>query len=448
LIVVAVFALLSGFLITSLQSFEPVVVATTAPPSTPTPPPTPSPQPPATFTPAPEEGIWSQVRAARLFDQIAHHVETNRMLSPRTEVPLSFLGEEKMGERLESLYAGDDMDTAFLPYTALGLLPEAPIRVEAQTPAGVYVPEQEQLYVDSARMENDSDAQMLLAHAYVHALQDQHFDLEAMEARAQTTDEWLAIQALIEGDATLATALYSAEELAASEWSELVDLIIRAEHPVYADAWTRSATWARLERFPYDHGREFVGAVLDQGGWDAVDNLYTDPPRSTEQILHPSRYLGGSTLSGEPDPPSIVVVPDLAPALGPDWSLLVRDTLGEFAIGLYLEQAVPEETAWQMADGWDGDRFEVWEQESGRRIVVWRTVWDTSADALAFERGLSLQIPQQHAPVEPTAPPRGLPGRWWHSDWGTIHLRRDGRHVLLIRAPDTNTVVNVVRRLP
>jgi hypothetical protein len=448
LIVVVVFALLAGFLITSLQSLELAPIATPATPSEATPTPPPTSPPPATSTPAPEEGIWPQVRAARLFDQIAHQVETKRGLAPRAEVPLSFLDEGEMEETLQSIYTEDGPASTVLPLTALGLLPEAPIEIKAQTPAGIYVTEQQQLYVATDRPEDDRDAQTLLAHAYVHALQDQHFDLKAAYGRARTTDERLAAQALVEGDATLATALYSSEDLSSIDWGRLTDLIVEAEHPRYGGALASCEAWARLQRFPNQEGLDFARAVFDHGGWEAINSSYTHLPRSTEEILHPSRYLGLNPPAGQSPQPITVIVPDLDPALGEEWGPLLQDTLGEFAIGLFLNQVMPEERAREIADGWDGDTLVVWEREDGRRTLVWRSIWETSAEAVDFERGLTLLIPQRHYPARPIDPPRGLPGRCWETDAGAVHVRRAARYVLLIRAPDTNTVINTSQVMP
>jgi hypothetical protein len=448
LIVVVVFALLAGFLIASLESLQLVTVAepatllpeATSPPASPT--------PAATSTPVPDEGIWPQVRAARLFDQIAHQVETDRALSPRAEVPLSFVDERKMEETLQEVHREGDLRSRVRPFVALGLLPDAAIEVQAQSPAGIYVTEQQQLYVAMDREENDPDTQTLLAHAYVHALQDQHFDLEAVKARARTTDERLAVQALIEGDATLTTALYSSGDLASTDWEGLTDLIVGAEHPRYGRALASCEAWTRLQRFPNQEGRAFAAAVWEHGGWEALNGCYTDLPQSTEQILHPSRYLGRHASTGQPDEPTVVVVPDLDPVLGDEWGFLLEDTLGEFAIGLHVNQVMGEESAWQVADGWDGDTLLVWERENGRRILVWRTFWDTSAEAVAFERGLTLLIPQHHVPARPIDAPRGLAGQWWETNSGAVNLRRTGRYVSLLRAPDTNTAINVARGLP
>lgn len=448
LIIVIVFALLAGFLVTSLQSMQPAPVpapTTASEPSSPTPPPTP---PPATPTQIPDQGIWPQVRAARLFDQIAHQVETDRALAPRAEVPLSFLDEREMEETLQKRYAGESPTSEVLSLSALGLLPETSADIQAQSPAGIYVPEQQQLYVTIDHPEKDREAQTLLAHAYVHALQDQHFDLEAVQGRAQTTDERLAVQALIEGDATLATALYSNDDLPSADWERLTNLIVEAEQPRYGGVLGGCEAWTRLQRFPNEKGREFAGAVFDHGGWDALNSCYTNLPRSTEQILHPSRYLGLDTPAGQPDHPTTVVVPDLGPVLGDEWELLLRDTLGEFVIGLHLSQEMPEARGWSIADGWDGDTFLVWERQNGTRILIWRTIWDTSAEALAFERGMMLLIPQRYLPVRPIDPPRGLPGQWWETSGGIVHLHRAARYVLVVRAPDTNTVINVLRAVP
>lgn len=447
LIVVVVFGLLAGFLITSLDSMETAPVETSPPVQTATPPPSPSPLP-ATSTPDQQEGFWPQVRAARLFDQIAHQVETQRALSPRAEVPLSFLKEREMEETLQELHAEDDPEPALLSYTVLGLLPSPPEHVQVHAPAGIYVAEQEQLYVAVERPENDADTQAVLAHAYAHALQDQHFDLEGLDARAHTTDERLALRALTEGDATLITGLYRYGSLSSADWEPLTNLIVEAEQPLYGGELAGDRAWEELRHFPNQEGRRFVDALLEQGGWDAVNRSYTSPPRSTEQILHPSRYLGLDSADGQPDQPSAVVVPDLGPVLGGEWQLLLQDTLGEFVIGLYLNQVMPEEAAWRRAEGWDGDTFLVWERKDGRRLTIWRTVWDSSLEALEFERGLKLLIPQLHLPVQPIEPPRGLSGQWWETDSGSIHLRRAGRYLLLVRAPDSNTVMNALERLP
>ena len=440
--VIVVFAMLAGLVITSLQSMESPPLATpqafVSRPPTPTPRPTQSPSP----SPMPEEGIWSQVQAARLFDQIAHQVETLRGLAPQASVPLSFLDEREMATLLRQLYTERDAKAQQLPYTALGLLPAGPVSIHPNPVAGIYVPDQEQFYATAAQQESSADDQALLAHAYTHALQDQHFDLGGMDARATTTDAALAVRALVEGDATLLTALYRYEDLAVADWEHLAMLIVQAEQPGYGEELDHNETWVRLQRFPYQEGRRFADVLFQAGGWEAINQAYTAPPRSTEQVLHPERYLNAQGS------PTYVVVPDLGATLGAGWAMALQDTVGEFAAGLYLDAWLPEEMAWPAADGWDGDTLVAWKHTDGSRILVWRTIWDSTAEAAEFERALAALIPQRDLPARPVDPPRDLAGQWWETNASAVCIFRVARYVTVVQAPDVNALANVAEVLP
>ena len=438
--------MLVGFVVTSLQGWESLTPVATLPftplppTSLPTPPPSPSPSPIASPT---VEGLWSQVQDARLFGQIAHQVETLRGLSPRAEVPLSFLDEREMAALLRQFYTSGDLKASLLPYTELGLLPDVLISVRPHQAAGIYVPEQEQLYVATGLQESSTDDQALLAHSYIHALQDQHFDLGAMDARAATTDATLAIRSLAKGDAMLLTAFYRYGDPATADWEYLSELVLQAEQPGYGAELDLVEAWARLQRFPYWEGHHFADALFQAGGWEVINSAYINPPRSTEQVLHPDRYLEGQ------DSPVYVTVPDLGTILDGGWTPLLQDTLGEFVTGLYLESLLPEETAWRAADGWGGDTFVVWEHEEGERLLVWRTIWDSTAEATEFEQALVALISQRYLPAWPVDhPPRGLAGQWWETGAGMICMSRVARYVVFIHAPDIDTLANVVEVLP
>jgi len=438
--VIAVFAMLTGFMVTSLQNLDGPSPAT-PPLLTPSPPaPLPSPSPtPSTML---EEDIWSQIQAARLFDQIAHQLETLRGLSPRAESPLSFLDEREMTVLLRQLHAERDPETRLLPYVTLGLLPDVPVFVRAHDTAGIYVPEQEQLYIAAGRPADSDDDQAVLAHAHAHALQDQHFDLGAMDARAATSDAKLAVEALIEGDALLLTAFYRYGEPAVADWEHLTELILWAEQPDYGEELDGNAAWEQLERFPYQEGRWFASALFQAGGWQAINRAYTAPPRSTEQVLHPERYIEG------PDDPARVIVPHLGRVLGEEWELRLQDTLGELVIRLYLDIILSEETAWQAADGWGGDTFVAWEREDGSRVRVWRTIWDSTAEAEEFERALGATVPHRYLLAQPMAPPAGLEGQWWETSSETVYIYRVARYVTFVDGPDTILLANIVKALP
>ncbi len=444
LFVAAVLAVLAGFIITSLQNFErasaigtPLAAHVTKETA-----PSPTPLPTATATPAatpmPEEGIWSQVRGARLFDQVARQMEMVRGLTPLRGVALNFVDEAEMDSLLRKLHAERDLESEHLPYIVLGILPERSLDFDIRAPAAVYVPEEEQVYVDTSRPMGDASAQTVLAWAYVRALQDQHFGLEMIDARTRTIDERLAAQALIAGDAAVSTGLYCHRDLASADWERLTELAIEAEHIGLNDGPGDHEAWRRLQRFPSVEGRAFVQELFEAGGWDAVNRAYTDLPRSTAQILHPARYME------QQGRPNLTVVPDMSEVLGQGWELVLEDTLGELVVGLYLTQVLPEGRSRDAAEGWDGDTFVVWAREDGERVLIWRTRWESSVDARVFEDALGAAVTEKYSLAEPMSPGEGAAGRWWESEAGGFHISRTGLSVLFVRAPDATTAANAV----
>lgn len=183
----------------------------------------------------------------------------------------------------------------------------------------------------------------VLLHELVHALQDQRFDLRGEALHAQPdTDRGRARAALVEGDAVLTMI----EAL-----GEAGDRV----RPMLTPDWSR-----RPERvLAYSAGARFVAALRERGGWEEVNRAYEDPPRTTEEILHPDRYVRG--VSGR----------DAALEAG-------VEPRGEFGVlSWLLGRGVAPETAVTAADGWDGDA------DAGRG---WRIHWATDAEAEEFWR--------------------------------------------------------------
>jgi hypothetical protein len=146
--------------------------------------------------------------------------------------------------------------------------------------------------------------------------------------------------------------------------------------------------------FPYVAGQPFVDALRSAGGWDAVDAAYKDPPVSTEQIMHPEKYI-------ERDDPTPVKLPDLKATLGTGWSVIDENTVGELQTAVLLANLKPgqglnmttgsldlPEAATNAAAGWDGDQYALW-GKGDQEVLVWQSVWDSEQDAVAFSRALA-----------------------------------------------------------
>jgi hypothetical protein len=134
-----------------------------------------------------------------------------------------------------------------------------------------------------------------------------------------------------------------------------------------------------LLEFPYLSGAEFVGQLYASGGWDAVNAAYRDPPSSSEQVLHPAKYISGEA-------PVPVGAIDLWAAVGADWAHASDTTLGEAWIETWLEGiGVDPKLASMAAAGWGGDHLTVAEATDGSWALGWRIAWDAPVEAMEFE---------------------------------------------------------------
>ncbi len=240
---------------------------------------------------------------------------------------------------------------------------------------GFYDPETEEFVVVSDDDLLDINEQMTYAHEFVHALQDQHFNLDSLDNENLDSEASAALRALAEGHATLVQELYMAEYLSLDEITAYVDGL-GGESPDYLSSVPGIV--AEDLMFPYTAGYEFMMKVYQQGGMEAVNAVWADPPQSTEQILHVDRYQDG-------DAPQIVTLPPLTDTLGAEWHLVDEDTFGEFYLRQYLEQQLDESSVETAALGWGGDRYAVYENAAnGDLVMVLRLAWDTAEDADEF----------------------------------------------------------------
>ena len=232
-----------------------------------------------------------------------------------------------------------------------------------------------------------AQARITYAHEYTHALQDAAFDSGAAhDAVAGQRDRELALLGLEEGDASVAMVLWaighlSADEMAGISGTPLPDM-------------SGIPPWmVRLLEYPYLSGASFVGQLYASGGWDAVDTAYDDPPSSTEQVLHPAKYLSDEVpidVSGL-DLPSVLNPCPLCAGPAEGFSAAADTTLGEEWIAVWLEGiGVDPDGAATAAAGWGGDHLVVMHSASGRWVLAWRIAWDAPADATQFEDAYAL----------------------------------------------------------
>jgi hypothetical protein len=306
-------------------------------------------------------------------------------------------------------------------------LPRLLERVQAESVLGFYLPGDRPpkggLYVRSSRG-LDAYAKIILAHELTHAVTDQRFDLTRADRLAAATareDELVAYSGLVEGDATLTMQRYLTERLTPAEQAD-AGLVAATQRTPRRDAAPAVIRESML--FPYQEGLRFVRTLYQQGGWEAVNRAYRDPPTSTEQLLHPERYLG------DRDRPQAVAVPDLAGRLGGGWRPGVEVSFGELDARLLLQAEVAVVAAQRAAAGWDGGRLRTFQRGDDTALAL-RTVWDSGAEAEQFCTAM-----RGWAGARFGAATRSGTDLHW-SGWGQrTALRCRGTRVAWLSAPD------------
>jgi hypothetical protein len=346
-------------------------------------------------TPSPDvEGEDVPEELAESMDRIQAQVIEIRGLEPTGPVPRTLISPDELQDIVAndffSEYTDQDSRQDVLILSALGLLPnDFSLKqfyqdLYSEQIAGFYDDDIKAMYVVQGAGFGGAE-KITYAHEYTHVLQDQIYDLsdglgyndDACEA---DSERCAAIQALIEGDASMTELLWFQTYATEEDYDDLMQFYENFDTPVLDQAPPYMS--ADLY-FPYEKGQIFVQLLYNEGGFAAVDEAYQNLPVSTEQILHPERYPD--------DIPQIVTLPELSETLGEGWSLLDQNVMGEWYTFLILnkgyepEERIQEPVAEKAAEGWGGDAYAFYVNETQDQVVfVMDTVWDTRGDAEEF----------------------------------------------------------------
>ncbi len=282
---------------------------------------------------------------------------------------LSKLNEELTPRRLHGIE---------MSYRLFGLLSDTLalksvlLDIYTEQVAGYYDPDSTTLFgVEGA---DRSQLRLVLAHEMVHALQGQYLPLDSILKATDNNDRLTAAQAILEGQATLASIDVLAPGQGVSRkpefWGMYRDQVQQQQGtmPVFARA---PLVIRQSMIFPYLDGAEFMH------WWESSPHADTLPyggrmPVSTEQILHPARYEAGD------QPVELAFTKEEG---------AYEDVLGESEIRVLLATvAGSDEVQTVVPIGWGGDRFRLYDT-SGGPALVWYAVWDDERSRERFLRG-------------------------------------------------------------
>jgi hypothetical protein len=314
---------------------------------------------------------------------------------------------------------------------------------------GYYEPQTDEIVIVSESPEAPELDELTLGHELVHALQDQRFNLSRLEGSTQ--DESLAIDGLVEGDASRVEREY--ESRCGTDWNCLT--------PSDGErSQTPDINWGIYFTVyqPYSDGPDYVNYLRSQGeDWAAVNAAYDDPPRTTSAVIHP----------GSEREPATVSVPNRSSG---DWRQLrvdggvANDTVGEAgmvamfaadalagnrdavieATDLYQSGTRGYNYNHSVTNGWAGDELMIYTNDdanatndsaeaAGRAGYVWRTQWQSGADTTQFVDGY-LQLLGNHG----AEPVDGRQDTFVIEDGGysgAYYLNRSGETLTIVRAP-------------
>ncbi len=323
-------------------------------------------------------------------DELVREVATLRGLPAKTAVARGVLSREQIVEKLRARiakeYTPEEVRRESGVLKRLGLLPEdmnyekTLFDLLADQVAGFYDPPTRTLFIaDWLPIQMQRPA---LAHEIQHALQDQYFDLQKYSAPLKEEgDAQLARSAVVEGDGTAVMLelpppgsrpdAARAPSVIAKLGKQMMYLTMGAT-PAFQKA---PAAMRETLVFPYAAGLEFVVTHRGDAGWGRVNELFRDPPDSTEQILHPEKY------SSRERPVRIVAAP-LTTLQASGRKEVRRDVMGELLFKVWFSGMMPQSQAEAAAAGWGGDRLVAYEGPADSKpIVISLSAWDSDSEA-------------------------------------------------------------------
>ena len=306
---------------------------------------------------------------------IADFVAQTRGLSFKRAVPVEFLPDAEFNKLFAAPASPtqadrDDARRVIEELRAFGLaegdidLIKSESQLRQNTVIGLYRPGVKRVFVRGDQL--TPAVRVTLAHELTHALQDQHFNLNAIRNQGEAE---VAFRSLVEADAVRTETAYRSQ-LSQAEQDEYFKESNRGS--AGADLGGIPEALVNSQAFPYVFGPVFLEAILAKGGGStsAIDAAMHMPPSTEAEVYDPIRYLSGQATR---DPTS--------PALG---SGEKREGLPKSQGAVSLFEMLADRIGFQPARdaiaGWRGDSEVLFRRES---TLCARVATETANDKAA-----------------------------------------------------------------
>jgi len=266
---------------------------------------------------------------------------------------------------------------------------------------GFYSPTRDEITVVTGSPDSPTINNATLIHELVHALQDQRYDLTNETYRASTQDGDLAIDGVVEGEANYIETNYARR--CGAEWECVATPQAGGSGGGGGGGGPNLGILLTLLN-PYSDGPVYVSEIIEEGGWDAFDERFRNPPVSSKQVIHRTDEVPRSIEFTDEGTNGWSTFPRDNPRLGQNGS----DTVGEASIyamfwyqareyrantidsnGLFQTSSQYDTYNYdsEPSNGWANDRlfpYRTGEGDDAEYGYVWITEWDTEEDAREF----------------------------------------------------------------
>jgi hypothetical protein len=190
-----------------------------------------------------------------------------------------------------------------------------------------------------------------IVHELVRADYDQHFELDRPNLAMPDDETGVAWDSLVEGTASRIESRFI------SALPDNDKRSVQAEQQRVAGQLPKDLPDYVLVQyaFPFGSGPKFADTLMNNGGAARVNGAFQAPPTTTEQIIHPEKFLAGEGPKAMGNPAA-------------DGAVVRSGSLGQLMISLMLAQVLDPGDAESAADGWGADRYVAW-QNGGQTCV-------------------------------------------------------------------------------
>ena len=266
----------------------------------------------------------------------------------------------------------------------------------------------------------------VMAHELMHALQDQHVNLQKWadksldgishnvrqdNAHIRTDEDDTARQAVLEGQAMVTYIDYALRphhvtiaDNPAFMLAHLGDITNGSSNSPVMNSAPRVLRESLV--FPYDAGLRFeIELIRDLGTHGAFTGALDNPPSTSYQIMNPRAYEDHT-------PMPILTMPNIHPLIDHNYKPYDVGVMGDLDAKMLLQLTTSTKRATQIASQWDGGIYYVAQKKHAADpksttsvALFYLSRWKSPATAHIFAQNYEKEINQQYpgAKLQPTS---------------------------------------------